>query len=259
MKSEIHAVPGWYGKIPYLGDFASRRLPQQFVNAWDDWLQHSLVASRSQLGTHWLHIYLNSPIWRFILLPRVIDDAFWTGLIMPSVDKVGRHFPLSLAVALDPEPGLVTTIIAAQDWFESLEETSLAALDTQFSTQDLEARLEAIPFPLDADDQADPVAADLAAWLHQPSGWLDTALQPGGTLTSTVSQAANQLLEATCHGTSLWWCAAEPSKQTRLCGFAGLPPPQFYASLLQGQNLENAATLRSRDSEPVNSPPAEYR
>ena len=28
-------IPGWYGKIPSLGDFASRRLPQSFVAAWD--------------------------------------------------------------------------------------------------------------------------------------------------------------------------------------------------------------------------------
>ena len=31
-------VPGWFGKLPGLGDFASRRLPDTFVAAWDRWL-----------------------------------------------------------------------------------------------------------------------------------------------------------------------------------------------------------------------------
>lgn len=259
MKAELNTVPGWYGKIPYLGDFASRRLSQQFILAWDDWLQHSVTASRAQLGTHWLDTYLNSPIWRFILLPRVIDDSLWTGLIMPSVDKVGRHFPLSLAVALNPQPGIVTTVLTAQDWFTALEETSLATLDTQFSTQHLEARLDALPFPRDLHQTEDMAATALAEWLHQPSGWLDIALPIGSTLNGAVSHAAIQLLESSCDGTSAWWCETGPLKRTRFCSFAGLPPPEFYASLLQGQNSENIATLSGRNRDVADSPPSEFR
>ena len=48
------ALPGWYGKMPNLGDFASRRLPSRFIVPWDDWLQRSLTGSRALMGESWL-------------------------------------------------------------------------------------------------------------------------------------------------------------------------------------------------------------
>ena len=32
-------APGWFGKLPGMGDFAHRRLPEPFRSAWDRWLQ----------------------------------------------------------------------------------------------------------------------------------------------------------------------------------------------------------------------------
>ena len=65
----IHVIPGWYGKLPSLGDFASRRLEGEFIPAWDAWLQKVLQATRTALGEGWLDSYLTMPIWRFVLLP----------------------------------------------------------------------------------------------------------------------------------------------------------------------------------------------
>src|SRR5512139_3843786 len=94
------SMPGWYGKIPNLGDFASRRLPSRFIVAWDDWLQRALASSRAQLGGQWLDLYLTSPVWRFLLMPGVCGSAAWAGVLMPSVDRVGRYFPLTIALEL---------------------------------------------------------------------------------------------------------------------------------------------------------------
>ena len=57
------AIPGWYGKLPSLGDFASRRLPVEFVKAWDSCLQEVIPASREALAERWLDAYLTMPIW----------------------------------------------------------------------------------------------------------------------------------------------------------------------------------------------------
>ncbi len=94
------AIPGWYGKLPHLGDFASRRLPGEFIRTWDVWLQEVLQATRASLGEAWLDCYLTMPIWRFVLLPGLVGPSGWAGVLMPSVDRVGRQFPLTLAVAL---------------------------------------------------------------------------------------------------------------------------------------------------------------
>ena len=59
---------GWYGKIPSLGDFVSRRLPASFIDIWDTWLQKAMATSREQLGEHWLDLYLlgHSVLYRTI-------------------------------------------------------------------------------------------------------------------------------------------------------------------------------------------------
>jgi type VI secretion system protein ImpM len=96
-------VPGWFGKIPNLGDFASRRLPEGFIRRWDRWLQGGLAQSRGELGEAWIDTYLVAPILRFWVAPGTLGPNAWTGLLMPSVDRVGRHFPLTLAQPVRPK------------------------------------------------------------------------------------------------------------------------------------------------------------
>lgn len=94
---------GWFGKIPSLGDFVVRRIPPDFVEAWDEWLSTEIFATRQALGSEWPRSYLNSPTWRFVLMPGVLGARSWYGVLAPSVDRVGRHFPLTL-VAPDEAP-----------------------------------------------------------------------------------------------------------------------------------------------------------
>ena len=84
-------LPGWYGKLPGLGDFAARRLDKAMVGVWDGWLQDGLQALRQQPG--WLDAYLQSPVWCFALGAGVLGPQRWLGVMMPSVDAVGRYFP----------------------------------------------------------------------------------------------------------------------------------------------------------------------
>ena len=43
---------GIYGKIPAHGDFVSRRLNNDFIRYWDEWLQRGIATSQEQLGEH---------------------------------------------------------------------------------------------------------------------------------------------------------------------------------------------------------------
>ena len=98
--NEADTIAGWYGKLPCLGDFASRRLDAEFITPWDAWLQRCIATSRQQLGEQWLDIYLTSPMWRFILAPGICGERACAGVLLPSVDKVGRYFPLTFALPL---------------------------------------------------------------------------------------------------------------------------------------------------------------
>ncbi len=91
-------TPGFYGKFPVLGDFVSRRLPNVFIQTLDGWLQAAVSASREAIGAGWENSYLASPIWRFVFSPEICDKNCWAGILMPSVDKVGRYFPLTVSM-----------------------------------------------------------------------------------------------------------------------------------------------------------------
>jgi type VI secretion system protein ImpM len=122
----IDAVPAWFGKIACLGDFASRRLPQDTAQIFDTWLARGVEASRGQLGERWMNVYLTSPLWRFALAPGVIDTRWWFGVLMPSVDNVGRYFPLLVTQACNEAPHDHEGLNQLERWFSGMARAALA-------------------------------------------------------------------------------------------------------------------------------------
>ena len=153
------STPGWFGKLPSLGDFASRRLPDTFISRWDTWLQLGMAESRTMLGERWMDVYLTSPIWRFALMPGVLDEGAWAGVMMPSVDKVGRHFPLTIAVEVTSHAGddAAWRMVGALDWFAAIEHVALSALDASRSAADFDDLVRANPFPAPMAEATDPL------------------------------------------------------------------------------------------------------
>jgi type VI secretion system protein ImpM len=233
MAEAQEVVPGWFGKIPSLGDFASRRLPQPFIDTWDNWLQLSMTASRAALGASWLDTYLNSPIWRFLLLPGVIGDAMWAGVMMPSVDKVGRHFPLTIAAAHLPQAGSLAAVVAAREWYAELEEAALATLDIGFTVDQFETRLAALPFPQMSAPSGEAATRDLVQWWRDPARPMEITLPAGYSVQHQMLGAATQLLQSMSSGKSLWWQEMEEAGSSRLRCFTALPHPEHHAALLQ--------------------------
>lgn len=119
---------GAFGKIPGMGDFLRVNLPSGFIQPWDTWLQTSLLDIRDQLGEGWNDAYLSAPIWRFTLPAGAVGSQCVTGILMASVDRVGRQYPLTLA-ALHNAPSTVTSHYANGPVFEQLETIALNALE----------------------------------------------------------------------------------------------------------------------------------
>ena len=139
---------GFYGKLPSQGDFVSRRLPWEFTSAWDDWLQQGLQASRAALGARWLEVYLAAPVWRFQVAPGLCGPQGWRGLFFASVDRVGRYFPLTLAVAdaAADRPALATLSGAGEQWLAA-EDCALAALDPKLAVDDFDLEIQRLELP----------------------------------------------------------------------------------------------------------------
>jgi len=128
---------GLYGKLPSYGDFIFRNLNSSFINPWDEWLQHFISGSKEQVGEDWLNIYLTSPIWRFVFSPGVIDEQTWAGLIMPSVDRVGRYFPISIVRPFAGYVSPVNILKQQQGWYQQVEDHCLQALDGKIDADEL--------------------------------------------------------------------------------------------------------------------------
>ena len=119
---------GLFGKLPARGDFVQLGLPGGFVRPWDAWLQRVMAASQDRMGADWLPAFLESPIWCFALPPGLCGAGAVLGLLMPSVDRVGRYFPLTLAAVFPPGARLPAPIVA-DPWLAAAEAAGRTALE----------------------------------------------------------------------------------------------------------------------------------
>ncbi len=218
-------APGFYGKVATRGDFVGRRLPRAFLDPWDQWLQTSLACSQDQLGDRWLEVYLTSPVWRFALAPGVCGDAGWVGILLPSVDRVGRYFPLTIA---RPTAGGATALAALScwsGWLDTAERLGLSALDEAF---DLEAFDQAVADggPAAAEVDAAEAPPDAAGW-HFLLGVQDPPQR-------AAPQVADALLQAVLPLHSAWSSRGSDLVEPSLAIARGLPPVAAFTALLDG-------------------------
>lgn len=238
------AIAGWYGKLPCLGDFASRRLPTDFITAWDAWLQRSIASSRQQMGESWLDVFLKSPMWRFALAPGVCGEDAYAGLLLPSVDKVGRYFPLTLVLPLPAREADVIRVLSAQDWYDALEKIGWSALDVDFSPDQLEAALTACPFHMNASIAEPTSTRDMLACLRDHAPAPETFhLGSIEALPAAAKGAARAIVAECTSGKSYWWSVAHDTGATEFHCVGGLPPDEYYTVLLGGSRPPEALPL----------------
>lgn len=206
---------GFFGKMPAHGDFVSRGLSPGLVSHWDDWLGRGLAASMETLHTRWLDHYLSGPIWRFALAAGLISEEAWLGVMLPSVDRVGRYFPLTGFGALDADRSLWATAIAAEQWHDALERALLNALEQDtVDAAALAQQLTELPTltlaPLLPRNVPSAGAITLARDLDHPLAALSAPLL--------------ETLAAARYGRfSIWWTTGSEFVAPRIDIYAGLP------------------------------------
>lgn len=126
-------IAGFYGKLPARGDFVRGGLPRGFVDPWDAWVAPAIAGSRVQMGDDWLPAFLESPVWRFTLAPGLCGAWAVLGLMLPSVDRAGRYFPLTFAALFDD--------VAVNDtaWLDGCEAAGRAALEQDAGPEQIAA------------------------------------------------------------------------------------------------------------------------
>lgn len=157
------AAIGFCGKLPARGDFVTAGLPRRFTEAWYDWVQPVMAASRRTLGENWDAAWLEAPIWRFALSPGICGPDSVLGLWMPSVDRVGRHFPLTFAALADnADPALL--IREGGGFLAAAEGLGIEALARDLAPDTLAARLATDAGPGDSGVDPELCPPDGALW-----------------------------------------------------------------------------------------------
>jgi type VI secretion system protein ImpM len=224
---------GFFGKLPVLGDFLTRRLGSEFLTPWDQWLQHGLSAARTQLGAAWTQHYESAAPWRFALEAGACGAQATLGAWMAGSDRVGRQFPLTIACALPAGHGALETATAAQAWFDAVEALLTDAVSAQMSLEDFDAEVAALGAVLEGTALAAAPAADLEACAQylRAHGAFRLPLNAGGFGAALNGMCAAQLARF-APPLAAFWCESTTAEPT-LYASRGLPAPLLWAEWLR--------------------------
>jgi type VI secretion system protein ImpM len=229
---------GLYGKLPSHGDFLRRRTSDAFVDTWDTWLQECVATSRADLGDHWLDVYLTSPAWRFACSADACGPVPVVGLMVPSVDRVGRYFPLTIVAEIPVHVDLLSAATQASTFFENAERLTMQTLEADLvdfeafdkEVSELEADLLILNRPqLVTFERSAPSVLEQSAdasW-HLPIG-SPSLLVP--VFQQVVSHRLSELYEPL----TLWWTEGSAEVSPSCLVVSGLPPADRFAALLDG-------------------------
>ncbi len=191
---------GFAGKIPARGDFLRAGLPASFAQPWDGWLAAGMAAAQAALGEEFDAAYMEAPVWRFALAAGACGPDAAAGVLLPSVDRVGRRFPLTAALIL---PGADPAGLAAcESWFAAIEGPALAAIEHDLEPEALTTALAEAGTP--------------------ELGFLpeSAALPEAGGLDAAWPLLARLLADPAL---SLWWTAGAPRVAPRAFAARTLP------------------------------------
>jgi type VI secretion system protein ImpM len=218
---------GLFGKLPAKRDFVAVNAQRRFLEVWENWLQASVATSKQLLGPQWNEVYNRAPIWRFWLGADFCGEAM-IGAFAPSIDGVGRPFPLTV-FAGEGQQSLAPPELDANDrWCEAAEAILLDALEPG-------ASLEAI---------ARKVAAMAAPSLQSRSSEVADLeeLPEGGVLIRGLDRRLSlAFLAARRFGhrrifasQSFWWTIGGESFPPLALSLVGLPLATRFADMLTG-------------------------
>ncbi|WP_291691964.1 type VI secretion system-associated protein TagF [Bradyrhizobium sp.] len=218
---------GLFGKLGAKRDFIALATPRSFLEAWEPWVQASLSASRHQLGDRWQKAFLTAPLWRFWLGAGICGTTV-AGVMMSSLDGMGRYYPLTLHAAAEPGAAISPPDAdALEEWFGAAEKFVLSTLAQDVAFDDIASRLDALPAPptrpcAAAEPGIVPLGDDMAGMVM------------AGTDFALALSALRAASPATYAAASFWWTVGGGDFPPLALSCRGLPDPYRYGALLTG-------------------------
>lgn len=194
---------GWYGKLPFIGDFVAKNLPDSFVAPWDEWLRAGISQGREIHGDQWDELFLTFAPWRFITELPVGSGQFWCGILLPSIDRVGRQFPFTVTfrLALASASFDCATLDRADTVLDAIEPKLI-----QLLTDDDLPNFEGVITALSNESFFSEATEGQNAF-----GILGNSAK----ISDRVLKAAMIQLQRGAGGMSIWWLGANPKQLER--------------------------------------------
>ncbi len=216
---------GIFGKLPQKRDFIALNLPRAVLEPFETWLQSAIAVSRNELGQSWQDLYLVSPIWRFWIGADIMSTTC-AGALMPSVDSVGRFFPLAIIYFAEPGEELAAPPFDPQDiWYFTIEERLLSVLEPEKNVA-VERLMEGLSPPQTTTRAPSP-------WpnrFKRGSVWRSD----GGAASEVLSVMMTADYWESMAGRTFWWTNGGSSTGPLIYVRNALPDPTFYVNMIRG-------------------------
>ncbi len=215
---------GYHGKIPAQGDFIQRGLPLGFTRAWDRWLMEGIAALKERRGEGWLDGYRTAPLWRFSVPAGAFGEAAMTGVLTASVDRVGRNFPLTIAVLSPVGCSPFAALLAESRTLDRMADAARSAVSDGVKKEALDATVDAIQSDAAEPPLIEETGETLTVEGPNPEGaiaarWLERRYGPDAAVFLSDAPGAERQMIAT-RGTP------QAGLVARLFEGSGQPAPQ---------------------------------
>ncbi|MBB3523749.1 type VI secretion system-associated protein TagF [Rhizobium sp. BK456] len=187
---------GFYGKLPSHGDFVSMGLGHSLQSALDAWMQAGLQAAQQELGEDWKRRFRSMPAWRFIIERGLWGPATVAGVLLPSLDRVGRSFPLVIAAQLHGFVEHPRQLYLDDTWFTAAEAIAESSARRDFDINHFTASLKRL-----------------------------RTLRP-------ADLAENEILQDASSRGTLWWRISPEERRAKGFRVSGAPEPEHFSKLL---------------------------
>ncbi|NDJ56379.1 type VI secretion system-associated protein TagF [Enterobacteriaceae bacterium 4M9] len=157
---------GWYGKIPGNGDFVQRGLPATLVNQWAHWFQSGLAARQVASAHRTRYSLSGAPLWHFILPATLGTPQVQMGCLMPSHDRVGRHYPLFAMWQIAPQHWHHGLLVQAPALCGELAQVLRPGVRHGHSVERIDQALQALGQLLPSECEQDGTPQDADEWLE---------------------------------------------------------------------------------------------
>jgi type VI secretion system protein ImpM len=221
---------GLYGKLPAKRDFVAVAAPSTFLRVFEPWLQGGLSASRLHLGKTWQDVFLRAPIWRFWLGTEICGGTSVAGAFMPSVDGVGRYFPLTIFASGESSEAIPHPELDPQNsWFALVEDLLLAALEPGATLETVSESVARLQLP-----RSGRLVHPPEGLVRLPDGTILTGLAPATLPERLAAIRLEDHARAYATATVWWTIGGEDFPPLALVG-QRLPSPYLFTAFLTGR------------------------